>query len=349
MTDVSPDETRPRFPAFLLAERSQVVLEERGLKPGSAAAAVRAMSHASRLGIDSHGFRLTPVYVRMIAAGQVNPAPHVKVTKQSASTGLIDADHGLGHDATYQAVDLACALAQASGIGAVGVFGSSHNGAAGAYAVAGAERGCVTLSSTNSDAAVALFNGGAAFHGTNPIAAAAPVPGSNPWLLDMATSSIPFNRVHLFASLGIALPPDVAADASGAVTTKAADVAMLSPLGGSGFGFKGAGLAGLVTVLCAALTGATLDPEMAKMSGPVVEGHRNCGHMIIAIAPSFFIGADAFGTAMTRYLAELRASPAKAGGEVLAPGDREWREARERDSAGIPVDRQTAEFLGLVG
>ncbi len=335
------------FPADVLVSRSRATLEAAGASEASANAATRAMLHASMHGIDSHGFRLTDVYCRMIGTGQVNPKPALKLNRTGPSTVLIDADNGLGHYASYTAMEQACAMAKETGVGVAGVFGSSHNGAAGAYALAGAQAGCLALSSTNADALVAIHGAAGAFHGTNPIAAAAPVPGSEPWLLDMATSAIPLNRVFLYQSLGRGLPDNVAADAAGAATSNADDVKMLLPLGGADFGFKGAGLAGLVTVLCAVLTGATLDPLMPKMSRPTSSKHRNCGHFFLAIDPGHFSGHAAFGEAIAAYLSALRGVPAKAGETVMAPGDREWAVAAKRSVSGIPIDPETAVFLGL--
>jgi LDH2 family malate/lactate/ureidoglycolate dehydrogenase len=122
---------------------------------------------------------------------------------------------------------------------------------------------------------------------------------------------------------------------------------MLLPLGGADFGFKGAGLAGLVTVLCAALTGGTPDCHMARMSGAKTPAYRNAGHFFLAIDPARFAGAAEFAQTMMTYLAALREAPAKEGGAVLAPGDREWAVAAERDATGIPIDPETAAFLGL--
>lgn len=340
-------ERRQHHAPALLFERCSSRLQDAGVGVDWAKAAARAMTHASRHGIDSHGFRLTATYCKMIAAGQVNIKAELKIKRTGPVTALIDADHGLGHYPSYHAVELACTMAQESGIGAVGVFGSTHNGSAGAYALAGAEAGFVTLSSTNADAAVALHGAAAPFHGTNPIAAAAPIPASRPWLLDMATSSIPLNRVFLYRVLGKELPPDAAADASGEPTLDAAKAEMLMPLGGFGFGYKGAGLAGLVTVLCGALTGATLDPWMAHMSRAQTSEHRNCGHFFLAINPEHFGGGAAFGAAMQAYVSALRDVPAKEGETVMAPGDREWAVAAKRDVGGIPIDPVTADFLGF--
>ena len=135
------------------------------------------------------------------------------------------------------------ASAKEAGVGAVGVVNSSHFGAAGAYALAGAEAGFIAVSMSNTDSIVGLHGGAERFHGTNPIAIGAPVPAQKPWLLDMATSSIPFNRVLLYKALGRTLPEGVAADQSGQPTQDPALVEMLMPLGGIDFGFKGAALA----------------------------------------------------------------------------------------------------------
>ncbi len=335
------------YPQAVLTQHCIARLKKAGAGAAFAESAARAMLHASRLGIDSHGFRLTAVYCDMIDRGQVEPAPELRISRTGPSAALIDAGHGLGHHPSFTAMSHACGMAKEAGIAACGVFGSTHNGAAGTYALAGAEAGFIAVSMTNADSAVSLHGSAAPFHGTNPIAAAAPVPGSKPWLFDMATSSIPLNRVFLYRVLGRELPPETAADQAGGATADPELAEMLLPLGGLGFGFKGAGLAGLVTVLCAALTGARLDPFMAQMSRTGTSDRRNCGHFFIAIDPARFAGAEAFAAAMAAYLPALRATPAKDGGIVMAPGDREWEVAAKRDLEGIPIDIATAEFLGV--
>jgi ureidoglycolate dehydrogenase (NAD+) len=185
-----------------------------GADEPSAMAATRAMMHASRLGVDSHGVRLASHYAKVLVAGRVNPRPSFRETRTAAATAMLDADDGLGHAAAYAGMDLACTIARESGVGAVGIIRSSHFGAAGAYALAGAEAGMISLSVSNTNSAVMLHDGMVPFHGTNPIAVAAPVPDQRPWLLDLATSSIPYNRVLLYRTIGLPLPENVAADAA---------------------------------------------------------------------------------------------------------------------------------------
>ena len=341
------DDNQILVPAAALEQRVLDALTEAGASTASAAAAVRALMHASRVGVDSHGVRLVEHYCRMLAGGRINKNPQLQVRRTAASSAMLDGDDGLGHYAAYHAVETGIAMARETGVAAIGIEHSSHLGAAGAYAVAGAEQGFITFATTNTDAMVALFDGAQRFHGTNPLAFAAPVPGARPWLLDMATSSIPMNRVLLHRSLGVELPPGVAADAKGVSITDPAQVEMLLPLGGEAYGYKGAGLAGVATLFSALLTGTTLDPDFIPMYGTEnVHEPRNMGHFVLVIDPGKFIGGALFGQAIARYLMSLRDAPARPGGSApMAPGDREWAEAERRNQEGIPIDPDTARFL----
>ena len=335
-------------PEAELAGRVERALEQAGASQASRAAATRAMLHASRLGVDSHGVRLTEHYCRMLGGGRITRNPQIEVHHRAKASAVVDGDNGLGHYAAYRAMEVACDLARSSGVAAVGVRRSSHLGAAGAYALTAAEAGLIGFATTNTDSMVALFDGAQRFHGTNPLAFAAPVPGQRPWLLDMATSSIPMNRVLLHRSLKAPLPPGVAADAEGIPVTDPEAVDMLLPLGGTEYGYKGAGLAGVATMLSAILMGTTLDTDFIPMyDAENISEPRNMGHFVMAIDPSHFGGTDLFGSGIVRYLEALRGAPGRAGGQPMAPGDREWREADRRAVEGIPVDLDTARFLEI--
>ncbi|SFC22758.1 Malate/lactate/ureidoglycolate dehydrogenase, LDH2 family [Devosia psychrophila] len=340
--------TTIKVPEAVLAERVAAALREAGASEASLAAATRAMLHASRHGVDSHGVRLTEHYCLMLAGGRLNKNPQLQIDHKAAASAVVDGDDGLGHYAAYRAMEVACEMAKTSGIAAVGVRRSSHLGAAGAYALAGAEAGCIGFATTNTDSMVALFDGAQRFHGTNPLAFAAPVPGQKPWFVDMATSSIPMNRVLLHRSLGTQLPEGIAANAEGIPVTDPAEVNMLLPLGGADYGYKGAALAGVATLLSAILMGTTLDTDFIPMyDAEDTSTPRNMGHFFMAIDPGHFVGTSAFGDGMLRYLKGLRGAPARPGGQTMAPGDREWTIAEQRVVAGIPIDPDTARFLGL--
>jgi len=316
------------------------VLRAIGADAPTAEAAARAMMHGSVHGVDSHGVRLLDHYVRAFRGGRLNKAPEMVLDRIRSGTALLDADNAHGARATYAAVDHACEMAGECGIAAVGIRNSSHFGPAGAYTLAAAGRGMVALAFCNSDSFVRLHDGAARFHGTNPISMAVPTGGRDPWLLDMATSAVPFNRVLLYRSLDQALPEGVASDHTGRDTQDPHAAEMLAPVGG-GFGFKGAGLAGVAEIFSAVLTGMRLSPEILPMGGPDLSAPRELGAFVMVLDPDAFVGAELVKAGMQRYLEMLRSSPAQPGTRVMAPGDREWAEAARRRANGVPLDPDT--------
>ncbi|WP_163269289.1 Ldh family oxidoreductase [Chelativorans alearense] len=334
--------TLHRVRADALDRFCRAVLSAAGADAATTDAATRAMLHGSRLGIDSHGVRLLDHYVRALSHGRVNPRPKLHLDWKGGAAATLKADDAHGALAAYFAMSEAGKLAQSLGIGAVAIRNSSHFGPAGAYALAAAEAGMIGVAMCNSDSVVRLHDGAERFHGTNPIACAVPVPGGRPWLLDMATSAIPFNRVQLYKSLGVKLPQSTASRADGKDTEEADEAEMLAPLGGE-FGFKGAGLAGLVEIFSAVVSGMRLSFDIAPMVGPDFSTPRGLGAFVLALKPDAFVDEKTFADGMTRYLTALRGSAARAGGKVMAPGDREWAEADRRAVEGIPLDPTTLE------
>lgn len=318
------------------------VLTAAGADTTSAEAAARAMLHGSRLGVDSHGVRLLPHYAAAIAGGRVNGRPSMRLVREWGAVATLDADDGHGALAAYTAMDHAVRIAGTMGIGAVAITRSSHFGPAGAYAYAAAGQGMLGMATCNADSLVRLHDGAARFHGTNPLAFSMPVSGERPWLLDMATSAIPYNRVRLYRSLGRPLPEGVASTETGEDTVDAHAAEMLAPVGGE-FGFKGAGLAGLAEIFSAVLTGAVLSIDLQPMNDPDMSTPRSVGAFVMALRPDAFVDGEAVEAGMRRYRDALRASPAREGGKVMAPGDREWAEEQRRDVAGIPLDPDTAD------
>jgi LDH2 family malate/lactate/ureidoglycolate dehydrogenase len=331
-----------RAPVPALTEFCRRALAAAGADEATTETATAAMLHGSVHGVDSHGVRLLDHYVRVLRGGRVNPRPAFRFVRSAGAVAVLDADHGHGALATYRAMERATEIAADLGVGAVAIRNSSHFGPAGAYALRGAEAGCIALATCNSDSFMRLHDGTARFHGTNPLALAAPVAGGPPWLLDMATSSITYNRVQLAKSLGLTLPEGVASSADGSDTRDPALVEMLAPLGGA-FGFKGAGLAGAVELLSATLTGMQLSVEIPRMGGPDLATRRRMGAFVLALRPEAFVDRETYDDGMRRYLDALRRSPARPGARVMAPGDRERDEAARRHADGVPIDPATAE------
>jgi len=329
-----------------LSRFTVAVLQAAGADVPSAENTARALVGASLRGVDSHGVRLLPHYVKVLEGGRVKGRPAMRFEKRAAAVGRLDADHALGTAAGYRAMEEATALAEEAGVGAVSVFNSSHFGAAGAYSLAAAEAGYIGMAFCNANDAVLPHSGREAFHGTNPISFAVPVDGERPYLIDMATSSIPYNRILQYRALDRELPDDVVVDGKGRVTRDPQAAESLLPLGGAGYGYKGAALAGMVEILSAVLSGMRLDHEMADMFRSSWSEPRCLGQFFLAMKPSAFIDAATFQAQMHRYLDALRGQDALPGERVMAAGDREWAVERARSADGVPLDTHNWQIFG---
>ena len=306
------------IPVEQITTFSAAVLSDAGADDATARDATSAMLHASLHGIDSHGFRLLPHYRMAILGGRLNGAPVLSFVRTKAGTGVLDAGHAHGASHVLRGRARRHSGARA-GIGAVGVRNSSHFGAAGAYAMALATQGLGGIVFGNSDSLVRLHDGATRFHGTNPIAVGFPADG-NPWLLDMATSSIPWNRVQLYGSLGERLPEGIASDESGMDVTDPRKAAMLAPLGGM-FGFKGAALGGVAEIFSAVMTGMRISPDLMSMDDPDMSTRASSGPLLSRWTLGLCRAGPSFSAGMTHYLNLLRESPVRDGA-VMAPGDR---------------------------
>lgn len=311
-----------------LAAFSAAILTEAGADMPSAEAATWAMLHASLHGVDSHGIRLLPWYADCLRNGVAKGRPNITVEAKRRAAVLVDADDGLGHIAMYRAMDEACALARDCGIGMASVINSTHFGAAGAYTLAAADAGFIGFACCNSGAFVVPHGGSRPIHGTSPISLAAPNPGGDPFLLDMATSAVPWNKVLRYRTEGLELPHGVAVDAAGAFVTDPSRAVALAPAGGPEFGYKGAGLAGLTEVLGGILTGMRLSSDQDGLA----LGDTKVGHFVMAIDPTLFMTLEAFGMGVQSYIDRFKSQPG-----TYAAGGPEWERRRIREEAGIPL------------
>jgi LDH2 family malate/lactate/ureidoglycolate dehydrogenase len=311
-----------------LAPFSRAVLTAAGADEPSSEAATWAMLHASLHGVDSHGIRLLPWYADCLRNGIAKGAPNVTVTHPRRAVALVDADDGLGHIAMYRAMDEACAIARDCGIGMANVINSTHFGAAGAYTLAAADAGFIGFATCNSGAFVVPHGGSKPIHGTSPISLSAPNPSGDPFLLDMATSSVPWNKVLRYRTERLELPDGVSVDSSGAFVTDPNRAMALAPVGGPDFGYKGAALAGLTEVLGGILTGMRLSSDQDGLA----LGDTKVGHFVMAIDPTLYMTLETFGLGVQTYIDRFKAQPG-----TYAAGGPEWERRRIRESEGIPL------------
>lgn len=310
------------------------VLQAAGLTETDAALVAGHVVQTSLWGIDTHGIARLPHYLNRLGTGSIEARPELRLERTGPATASLDGGHGLGMVVCARAMDEAIALAAEAGVGVVGCYNSTHCGAIGLYGRQAVRAGMVGIAFTHASAVVVPHEGRRAFLGTNPICIAVPCASAEPVCLDMATSWIPFNRVMNARRDGDGLPADVAVNGQGVPTTDAQAAAALLPLAGH----KGYAMAFMIDILCGVLNGTAYGPHITPMYRDLEE-RRRLGSLMVAIDPARFAGGEGLAQRVAEMAREARAQPvAQAQGEVLVPGDPEYRCEAGRRAEGVPLE-----------
>jgi LDH2 family malate/lactate/ureidoglycolate dehydrogenase len=297
------------------------------------------------MGIDSHGIAHLPgarSYVPGLRRGEVNPRAQPRIVRETASTALLDGDNGFGPVVGVRAMQLALAKARTAGSGSVAVTNSRHFGAAGYYALMAVPEGCIGLAMTNSGPWVAAAGGRGRMLGTNPIAVAAPAGSEQPFLIDLATSSVAVGKLEIAHREEKPIPPGWALDATGEPTRDIPTVfreGALAPLGSTlqTSSYKGYALALMVDLFTGILSG--FGYSLALPLG-------GAGHFFAAWQIDAFLPAGEFTGMLDEMQRTFRTAAPAAGVErVLLPGQREFEARAERTAHGIPLHRSVSMSL----
>lgn len=308
-------------------------------------------------GIGSHGLQRLYRYVNGLKAGVIKPVTKVKILKETPNTLLISGGDGLGQVAGYQAMKMVINKAIKNNVAFAAVRDSNHYGIAGYYAMMALEHDLIGISLTNTAMLVVPTHGKNALMGTNPIAIAIPAGKERPFVLDMATSTVPRGKLEVCQREGKTMPDTWATDEFGRATQDPSRVLTnllekkgggLLPLGGAeevDGGHKGYGLALLVDILCGVLAGSAFGPQVyARKDAPA-----KVSHFFGAIKIDAFIAPAQFKGLMDEYMGILKNSEKAAGQDrIYIHGEKEF-EIYERQKQEVGVLKPVVEELRKIG
>jgi len=356
-----PDETEIRVPAEDLLNFCQRVFEKLGIPEQDARITSDVLVMADLRGIDSHGVARLRRYVDGLRTGVMVAKPEVTVLRETPATALIDAGAGLGQPVSHQAMQKAIQKAVEVGAGFVALRNSNHYGIAGYYAMMALEHDCIGMSMTNADVLVVPTFGRDAMLGTNPVAVAAPANKERPFVLDMATSTVPRGKLEVYERQGKPVPMGWATDDRGLGTDDAHRVLEnfkeragggLLPLGGEGellSGHKGYGLALWVDVFCAVLSGAAYATLVYPKTPDGKPMPANLGHFFGAWRVDAFRPVDEFKAAMDDLQQRLKNTPKAEGQDrIYIHGEKEYEKAEHYSRDGIPINPKVVEDLKAI-
>lgn len=337
---------------------TESVFQKCGMPAADAALAADVLLSADMRGIDSHGVARLSGYVRLYEAGRANMVAHHKVIHETPSTATIDADRGLGLVVAPKAMDIAIEKAKQVGTGWVAIQNSNHFGIAAYHAMKALPHDMIGFAMTNASPLVAPTHSKERMLGTNPICMAVPTGVNRPFVLDMATSGAANGKLEIAQRSGKSLPNGWVQTKEGEASNNADELKIggsLLPLGGH----KGYGLASMVDILSAILSGANYGPwvpPFVAFLNPLENLPGNgIGHFLGAMRIDAFRPASDFKEHMdlwiNRFKDSVRTNPEVP---VLIPGEPEFDLYAEREVKGIPLNevvvkdlQSLAEKLGL--
>ncbi len=322
--------------AETLSDFAAAILRAAGVPDEKARLVATSLIAANLRGVDSHGVQLLPFYIDRLESGDVDKTALGRVVSETGPCLLYDGQNGMGAPVAEIACDHGIRIARQLGLSMVVVRETNHFGACAFWAQRYAAARLIGIVMCNASPMVPPWQGKEPRVGTNPICVA--VPGGR-WLLDMATTTVAAGKIYKAMVNGHdTIPIGWAMDSEGAPTTSVAAAlkGLVSPLGG----YKGSGLAMMVEILCAVLSGGAMSTELG---GIRIKGRpMRVSQTFLGIDVSRFLPLDEFEARVEKLVAMEKSSPpAKDYSEVLVAGEPEWRLEAERRNSGIPVEHGT--------
>jgi len=296
-----------------------------------------SLVEANLRGVDSHGVQMLATYLQQIRAGGVQVAAAGHVEREDGVCLRYHGENGLGQVVADRCTDHAIRIAQTLGVAVVVTSHSNHFGAGAWWGEKLASAGLIAIVMSNACPAVAPWQGKTAIFGTNPFCVAVPNHGEGArWILDMATTTVALGKLTNAVHRGEPTIPLSWGflDAEGKPTSDPAEALRGNPTPFGGY--KGTGLAMMIEILCAGLSGGAMTTELPiyRTGGDPI----GVSHTFIAIDPAKFLAPGEFETRVARLGRLVKAAePAEGYEEVLLAGEPEWRCHQLRAKEGIPL------------
>ncbi|WP_419904336.1 Ldh family oxidoreductase [Kiloniella sp.] len=268
-----------------LEKLAQSALIASGASDSSAQSVSRAVVRAESEGNKICGVLYIPLLCEQLKFGKIDGQAQAKIETSAPGSIIIDAADGLAHPAIELGSPYLVEAAKNLGIAAMTVKNSTNCLALSHFVLPLAHEGLIGLGFANCPAVMAPPGGKTPILGTNPIAMAIPGEEAPMIVIDQSTSAVAMTELIIRRDRGETIPEGWALDLEGKPTTDPEKglAGSMTPSGGH----KGFGIALIVEVLAAALSGAQLSSEASPFFGDQ-GGPSRTGQSIIAIDPGKF-------------------------------------------------------------
>lgn len=291
-------------------------------------------------GMSTHGVSRVNIYVRRILKGLIEPRAEIIIENRRRSVLIVDAGNGLGQVQAMKVLERLIPLARDNGVATATIRNSQHFGALAYYCNRAARENMILIATTNSEPAMSPEGGCQAYFGTNPIAASFPT-GKGFYVLkiDLSTSSVARGNIIAAHKKGEPIPIGWAYDVEGNPTTDAEKALMGTVL--TMAGHKGYALALMVEIFSGILSGAAFGAAIGSMYKDM-DRKQDVGHFFCLLDIDAFMDVSEFKERIDQMIDEIKACRRRTGvEEILVPGERSFRKAKENRVKGILIDGET--------
>ncbi len=313
---------------------------------------------ADARGIESHGVGRLWRYKNGLQKGIMKGGIQATTLRETPISLVLDANGAMGLSLSKRTMARTIEKAMVAGAAFSSVRNSNHFGIAGFYSEMAARKDMIGIGMTNTAALGVPTFGRKAMFGTNPIAFSIPAHEGRMFTLDMATTVVTRGKIEVYDRENKPLPSGWAVDTRGKGTSDAHRLLEdmlyqrgggLLPLGGEGellSGYKGYGLAEVVDILTAILSGGVFGQAVIDSQATSA---RVC-HFFGALRLDLFRDPEAIKFDMDRLLNELeKAEPAEGCQRVYYAGLKEHEAEIESARLGVQISEKVASQLRQIG
>ena len=344
-------EKEKRIPADVLLTLVKTIFNRCGMSSGDAELLADTLVAADLRGVHSHGVLRVPDYVWKLTMGGADPRGRPRVVKDSGAALVVDGGNSMGQIGSVFAMRRAIERARAVNLAAAAVRGSNHCGAMAYYAMLALPEDMIGVATTNALPTMAPWGGTDKVLGINPLAVAIPAYEECSIVIDFAFSGSSHGKIRVYHQKGLPIPGDWAFDADGRPTMDAAAAlqGLLQPIGK----YKGTGMALVMGILAAVLSGASYGTELGSMADGPKAGED--GHFFMALKVAAFEDVIRFKHRVDGIIRQIH-NGRKAPGvdKIYTPGELEAETEMRYRKEGIPLNDTTldgivtvAEHLGV--
>jgi len=279
----------------------------------------------SRDGVYSHGLNRFPVFAQLIKDGLIDPNAIPEMVEKHGLIETWNGNNGPGMFNATVCMDRAVELAKQYGVGVVGIRNTNHWMRGGTYGWQAAQADCIGICFTNAIGSMPPWGGTMPRLGNNPLVIAVPRP-EHPIVLDMAMSQYSYGKMQEYELKQKQLPFEGGYDSKGELTRDPVEIRKTKRALPVGL-WKGSGLALMLDVLLAALTGGRTVEEITASGREF--GVSQC-----------FIAMHKPDLHEQLIAGILEYTKSESPGEISFPGERTFRTRLENLKDGVPVNEE---------